>query len=106
MGEPGAHAGAAETACVTTCAVSAGDIKWRGLPPQARQQKLAMVRIPGAADGNMSLYNAVYTSGGDSGGDPGGPVPRQPAAPRSASRSGSPQILKASSGQSRARPRA
>ena len=38
----------------------------------ARAENLTMVRIPGSADGNMSGYNAVFTSGGDINGDPGG----------------------------------
>jgi hypothetical protein len=37
----------------------------------ARQENLSMVRIPGAADGNMSLYEVVYTPNGTDNGDPG-----------------------------------
>ena len=40
----------------------------------AKQVGLSMARIPGSADGNMSGYNAVYTSGGDINGDPGGRI--------------------------------
>ena len=37
----------------------------------ARKANLAMVRIPGSADGNMSGYQAVLKSNGDPDGDPG-----------------------------------
>jgi len=40
----------------------------------ARQENLAMVRIPGGADSNMTSYDAVFTSVGDPNGDPGGVI--------------------------------
>ena len=40
----------------------------------ARTQGLRMTRIPGAADGNMSAYDVVYTASGDPNGDPGGRI--------------------------------
>jgi len=42
----------------------------------ARQHGLRMRRIWGSGDGNMSGYDAVYTSDGDAHGDPGGEIRR------------------------------
>lgn len=36
----------------------------------AREHKLTMVRIPGSADGNMTDYDAIYSSDGNINGDP------------------------------------
>ena len=42
----------------------------------ARKARLAMTRIAGSADGNMSAYDAVFTSSGDINGDADGAIRR------------------------------
>ena len=37
----------------------------------AQQETFSLARIPGAADNNMSLYEAISTPAGDVNGDPG-----------------------------------